>query len=65
MSEKRSVGPVTTATTVAAAAVTVLCWIIGLVGLDVPAEIQGALTTVIVGVAGYLVKPRDAGRYAA
>lgn len=48
------IGPVTSATTGAAAVTAILCWAIGHAGLPVPAEIQGAITVVIVLVSGYL-----------
>ena len=57
---KRSVGPVTGATTAAAALTTVVLWVLNAVwGVELPAEVQGALTTLIVVIAGYLVPPKD------
>lgn len=55
----RSIGPVTIATGGAAAATTVVVWIASLFGLEVPVEVAGALTTLIVFVAGYMVNPAD------
>lgn len=42
------------ASTLAAAAVTILVWIASAAGVSVPVEVQGALTTILVFVAGYL-----------
>ena len=57
---KRSVGPVTGAATAAAALTTVIFWIIESIwAVEVPGEIQGAFTTLIVVIAGYLVPPKD------
>lgn len=57
---KRSVGPVTGAATAAAALTTVIFWIIESIwAVEIPGEIQGAFTTLIVVVAGYLVPPKD------
>jgi Flp pilus assembly protein protease CpaA len=44
-----------TAATAAAALVTILIWIASLAGVDVPLEVAGALTTVLVAIAGYAV----------
>lgn len=47
-------GPVTAATTTAAAVVMVLAWIVESVfGIQVPAEIQGATGVILVALAGY------------
>jgi Flp pilus assembly protein protease CpaA len=43
------------ASTVAAAAVTIIVWGASLAGLDIPEVVQGALITIIVAAAGYLV----------
>jgi hypothetical protein len=37
-----------------AALVTVACWIASLRGMNTPPEVQGAITTVLVGAAAYL-----------
>lgn len=42
------------ASTLAAAIVTILVWIATSAGVDVPVEVQGAVTTILVFVAGYL-----------
>ena len=51
----RSVSPKVTAAAVAAAIVTCLVWVASAAGVDVPLEVQGAVTTILVFVAGYLV----------
>jgi Flp pilus assembly protein protease CpaA len=43
------------ASTVAAAGVTIIVWGASLAGLDIPEVVQGALITIIVAAAGYLV----------
>lgn len=70
MSDKtpaRQVGPVTTATSAAAAAVMVVCWALSAIwGIEVPTEVQGAAAVVLVALAGWIVKPRaGAGAHAA
>lgn len=42
------------ASTLAAAAVTIICWAASLTGVDVPVEVAGALTVIATFVAGYL-----------
>lgn len=64
MTEKRTIGPVTAATTTAAAAVHVLCWALAGFGIIVPADTQGAATVVLVALAGYLVRPGGGKRAA-
>ena len=49
------ISPKVTAATIAAALVTILVWIASLLGIDVPAEAQGAVTVLLVAVIGYLV----------
>lgn len=51
-----SISPKTTAATAAAALVTILTWIASLAGVDVPLEVAGALTTILVAVAAYAVR---------
>lgn len=63
--DKRSVGPVTLATGGAAAATTVICWILSTAGIDVPGEVQGSVTVLLILLAGYLVKPASRGEHAA
>lgn len=51
----RTIGPVTGATTAAAAVTTIVFYLLGLAGIDAPGEVQGAVTTLLVILAGYLV----------
>ena len=62
--ETRSAGPVTMAAGGAAAATTVICWALSLAGVDVPGEVQGSVTTLLVLLAGYLVRPGSGKRVA-
>ena len=50
-----SISPKVTAAAVVAAVVTCLVWVASAAGIDVPLEVQGAITTILVFVAGYLV----------
>lgn len=59
--QKRTVGPVTQATGAAAALTTVIFYVLARYGIEAPFEVQGAVTILIVYLAGYLVKP-GAGR---
>jgi hypothetical protein len=43
-----------TAATLAGAIVTIAVWILKLAGVDIPAGVATAITTVLVGVAGYM-----------
>ena len=56
----RVVGPVTGITTGVAAVVTIVCWVMDVNGVQVPPEIQGAITTVGVLIAGWAVSPKIA-----
>lgn len=47
------INPKVTASVAAAAVTTVVCWVASLAGLDVPAEVQGAVTTILVFAAGW------------
>jgi hypothetical protein len=49
-----NVSPKVIAATLAAAIVTILVWIATAAGISVPVEVQGAVTTILVFVAGYL-----------
>jgi len=64
MATQRHIGKVTTATGSAAALTTLICWILQANHIEVPGEVQGALTTLIVVIAGYLV-PAENGRHEA
>lgn len=48
------VSPKVTAATIAAAVVSLVVWGASIAGVDVPVEAQGALTVLLVFVAGYL-----------
>lgn len=61
---KRSIGPVTTATTTAAAATTVIFWALGHLGVTAPELVQGAVTILLVAGAGWLVRPGSGARRA-
>lgn len=45
---------------VAGAATIVLCWVVGLVGLDVPGEVGGALTVLLASLPALLPHRRGA-----
>jgi len=45
--------------TLAAAVVTVIVWVASAAGVDVPSEVQGALTTILVAVAAYVTPQGD------
>jgi multisubunit Na+/H+ antiporter MnhE subunit len=48
-----------TAATLAAAIVTLVVWVAGMAGVDIPEVAQGAIITIIVAAAGYLVRDPD------
>jgi hypothetical protein len=49
------VSPKVTAATTAAAATTIISYLLTLAGIEIPAEVQGAITIILVALAGYLV----------
>lgn len=49
-----NVSPKVLASTLAAALVTIIVWVAAAAGVTVPVEVQGAITTILVFVAGYL-----------
>ena len=49
-----NVNPKVTAAVLAAAVTTVIAWLLKTAGLELPNEVQGAITTILVFVAGYL-----------
>ena len=61
-----NVNPKVTAAVVAAAVTTVIAWLLTLAGIQLPNEVQGAITSILVFTAGYLT-PSDAtpGKHAA
>lgn len=54
-----------TAAAGAAAVTTLAVWALTLAGLEVPGEVQGAITTLLVLAAGYLVPDGSKGDHAA
>ena len=63
--QKRVIGPVTAGAGGGAALSLVICWVLArFAGIDVPADVQGAFTILLVLGGGYLVKP-SSGRRAA
>jgi len=50
-----SISPKVTAATLAAALVTIIVWVASAAGVNVPLEVQGAIVTILVAIAGYLV----------
>lgn len=40
---------------IAAACLTLICWLASLAGVTIPAEAQGAATVILIAVLGYLV----------
>ena len=50
-----NISPKVTAATLAAAIVTLVVWVASAAGVTVPLEVQGAVTTILVAIAGYLV----------
>lgn len=65
MAAQRQIGTVTVSAGGAAALTTIVCWILNSNGIDVPGEVQGALTTLLVVIAGYLVPTPTQGRHEA
>ncbi len=61
----RTVGPVTGAAAGAAALTTIIFWILTGFGIDAPGEVQGAVTTLLVIIAGWLVPSKEPGEHAA
>lgn len=48
------VNPKVTAAVLAAAVTTLIAWLLTLAGIILPNEVQGAITTILVFVAGYM-----------
>lgn len=62
---KRQVGPVTTATSAAAAAAYLICTLVTMIWeVEISTEFQGALTIILVFVSGWATRPRSPGRRA-
>jgi hypothetical protein len=53
------ISPKVTAATLAAAIVTLVVWGASLAGVEIPEVAQGALITILVAIAGYLVRDPD------
>ena len=49
-----NVNPKVTAAVLAAAVTTVIAWLLTLAGIQLPNEVQGAITSILVFVAGYM-----------
>ena len=49
-----NVNPKVTAAVLAAAVTTIIAWLLKTAGLELPNEVQGAITTILVFAAGYL-----------
>jgi len=49
-----NINPKVTAAVLAAAVTTVIAWLLTAAGITLPNEVQGAITTILVFVAGYL-----------
>jgi len=49
-----NINPKVTAAVLAAAVTTIIAWLLTLAGIQLPNEVQGAITTVLVFTAGYL-----------
>jgi hypothetical protein len=50
-----TISPKVTAATLAAAIVTLVVWLASLAGITIPEVAQGAIVTILVAIAGYLV----------
>lgn len=57
-STSTAISPKVAAATVAGGIATILVWLIGLTGVNVPPEVSAAIATVLAGGAGYLVRDR-------
>lgn len=49
-----NVNPKVTAAVLAAAVTTLIAWLLSTAGIELPNQVQGAITTILVFVAGYL-----------
>lgn len=57
---KRQIGQVTGATALGAAITTIILWVVNaLWGIEVDESVQGAITTLVVLIAGWLVPPKE------
>ena len=61
-----NVNPKVTAAVLAAAVTTIIAWLLKTAGIELPNEVQGAITTLLVFVAGYLTSAdASKGKYEA
>jgi hypothetical protein len=49
-----TINPKVTAAVLAAAVTTVIAWLVTFAGIELPNEVQGAITSILVFVAGYM-----------
>jgi uncharacterized membrane protein YjjP (DUF1212 family) len=49
-----NINPKVTAAVLAAAVTTIIAWLLTLAGITLPNEVQGAITSILVFVAGYM-----------
>lgn len=49
-----NINPKVTAAVLAAAVTTLIAWLLTLAGINLPNEVQGAITTILVFVSGYM-----------
>lgn len=49
-----NINPKVTAAVVAAAVTTIIAWLLTLAGIELPNQVQGAITSILVFTAGYL-----------
>lgn len=54
-----TVNPKVTAAVLAAAVTTIIAWLLTIAGIELPNQVQGAITTILVFVAGYLTSADD------
>lgn len=61
-----NINPKVTAAVLAAAVTTIIAWLLSTAGIELPNEVQGAITTILVFVAGYLTSADTSkGKYEA
>ena len=58
---ERQVGPVTSAITGSLAVAMILAWVLRQFGVELPADIQAAISVLISLIAGYAVRPTSGG----
>lgn len=55
-----TINPKVTAAVLAAAVTTVIAWLVTYAGIELPNEVQGAITSILVFVAGYMTPASNA-----